>query len=79
MEAIVSKAAEIPHESQILDHVMMQYRGKLSNGSNGAKNETTITEEQWFNMITLLDLRKYYSNCIVLKLNIVRLIYLFFT
>ncbi|RGB24191.1 hypothetical protein C1646_676552 [Rhizophagus diaphanus] len=56
MEAIVSKTAEIPHESQILDHVMIQYRGKLSKGSNDVKNETTITEEQWFNMITLLDL-----------------------
>ncbi|PKK80359.1 hypothetical protein RhiirC2_841825 [Rhizophagus irregularis] len=70
LEAIVSKNAEIPHESQILDHVMTQYRGKLSKGSNDVKNETTITEEQWFNMITLLDLRKYYANCIVAKLNI---------
>lgn len=78
MEAIVSKNAEIPHESQILDHVMTQYRGKLSKGSNDVKNETTITEEQWFNMITLLDLRKYYANCIVVKLNITRLIYYFF-
>ncbi|GBC10511.1 hypothetical protein RclHR1_00970012 [Rhizophagus clarus] len=56
IEAIVSKTAIIPHESQILDHVMTQYRGKLSNGSNDVKNESTITEEQWFNMITLLDL-----------------------
>jgi len=70
MEAIVSKAVEIPHESQILDHVMTQYRGKRSNGSNDEKllkPELEITEEQWFNMIMPLDLRKYYSNCVVVK------------
>jgi hypothetical protein len=79
MEAIISKAAEIPHESQILDHVMTQYRGKLSNSSNDMKNESTITEEQWFNMITLLDLRKYFVNYIVVKLNITLFIFSFYT
>ncbi len=60
MEAIVSKAADISNESQILDNVMEQYRSKRSNDSNNEKLlkiESDITEEQWFNMIALLDLR----------------------
>src|SRR3954468_13724964 len=68
MKAIISKDAEISHEPQVLDHVMAQYRSKRSNGSNSdeklLKNESGITEEQWFNIITPLDLRQCYISYI---------------
>ena len=68
MEPTVSK------DDQVLEHVMTEYRNKRSNGPNvekPLKNESEITEKQWFDMITMLDLRKRYPNYIKLFVRII--------
>ena len=68
MEPTVSK------DDQVLEHVMTEYRNKRSNGPNvekPLKNESEITEKQWFDMITMLDLRKRYPNYINLFVRII--------